>query len=85
MNATGADFEDFLAGPDPDPTLVRPARKDETTPRPFPNRLHQRVEATIWTLKGQLGPERHGDRVPAGRWARVVQRLLAPNAAIWHN
>jgi hypothetical protein len=24
-------------------------------------------------------------RVPAGLWARIVQRLLALNAAIWHN
>jgi hypothetical protein len=24
-------------------------------------------------------------RVPAGLWTRVVQRLLALNAAIWHN
>ena len=23
--------------------------------------------------------------MPAGLWARVVQRLLALNAAIWHN
>jgi len=23
--------------------------------------------------------------VPAGLWARVVQRLLALNTAIWHN
>jgi hypothetical protein len=28
---------------------------------------------------------RHGGRVPAGLWARIVQRLLALNAAIWHN
>jgi hypothetical protein len=33
----------------------------------------------------QLGLERHGGRVPAGLWARVVQRLLALNAAIRHN
>ena len=29
--------------------------------------------------------EHHGGRVPAGLRARVVQRLLALNAAIWHN
>jgi hypothetical protein len=33
----------------------------------------------------QLGLERHGGRVPAGLRACVVQRLLALNAAIWHN
>ena len=36
-------------------------------------------------LKNQLGLERHGGRVPAGLWARIVQRLLALNACIWHN
>ncbi len=66
-------------------TLIRPARKDEQPPRPFPNWLRQRVEAIIWTLKHQLGLEDHGGRVPAGLWTRIVQRLLALNAAIWHN
>jgi hypothetical protein len=78
----GRDFEASLAGMDLH--LVRPARKDEPR-RPFPGWLRQRVEAIIWTLKGQLGLDRHGGRVPAGLWARVVQRLLALNAAIWHN
>jgi hypothetical protein len=81
----GEDFEEFLAGPDLGLTLVRPARKDEKAPRYFPNWLRQRVEAIIWTLKSQLGLERHGGRVPAGLWARIVQRLLALNACIWHN
>ena len=65
-------------------TLIRPGRKDEK-PRPFPNWLRQRVEAIIWTLKNQLGLERHGGRAAAGLWARIIQRLLALNAAIWHN
>ena len=81
----GEDFEEFLAGPDLDLTLIRPARKDERNTRPVPNWLRQRVEAIIWTLKNQLGLERHGGRVPAGLWARIAQRLLALNAAIWHN
>jgi hypothetical protein len=34
---------------------------------------------------GQFGLDRHGGRVPAGLWTRVVQRLLALNVAIWHN
>jgi hypothetical protein len=80
---SGDDFEEFLTGLGLD--LVRPARKDEKNPRYFPNWLRQRVEAIIWTLKNQLGLERHGGRIPAGLWARVVQRLLALNAAIWHN
>jgi len=65
-------------------SLVREIQAD-APPRPFPNWLRQRVEAIIWTLKNQLGPERHGSRVPAGLRPRIIQRLLALNAAIWHN
>jgi hypothetical protein len=36
-------------------------------------------------LKHQLGLDRPGGRIPAGLWARVVQRLLALNTAIWFN
>jgi hypothetical protein len=81
----GQETETFFAGPDLELSLIRPARKDENTPRPFPNWLRQRIEAIIWTLKHQLGLERHGGRAPAGLWARIVQRLLALNACIWHN
>jgi hypothetical protein len=80
---SGQDTEQFFT--DLDLTLIRPARRDEKTPRPFPNWLRQRVEAIIWTLKNQLGLEDHGGRVPLGLWTRIVQRLLALNAAIWHN
>jgi Transposase DDE domain len=82
---SGEDFEDYLAGDNLSLALIRPARKDETAPRYFPNWLRQRVEAIIWTLKNQLSLERHGGRVPAGLWARILQRLLALNACIWHN
>jgi Transposase DDE domain len=82
---SGEDFEEFFTSGDLGLTLGRPARKDEKKPRRFPNWLRQRVEAIIWTLKNQLGLEHHGGRVPAGLWARVVQRLLALNACIWHN
>ena len=61
---SGEDTEAFFASPDLGLTLVRPARKDEKAPRYFPNWLRQRVEAIIWTLKNQLGLERHGGRVP---------------------
>lgn len=47
--------------------------------------LRQRAGAVIWTLKNQLGLERHGGRIPAGLWARIIQRLLALNTAIWFN
>jgi hypothetical protein len=79
----GEETEAFFAGLDL--ALVRPARTDEHDPGRFPNWLRQRVEAIIWTLKHQLGLEAHGGRVPRGLWTRIVQRLLALNAAIWHN
>jgi hypothetical protein len=79
----GQETEAFFA--DLELLLIRPGRSDEHQPRPFPNWLRQRVEAIIWTLKRQLGLEHHGGRGPAGLWARVVQRLLALNTAIWHN
>ena len=82
---SGEDTEAFFASPDLGLTLIRPARKDEKDPRYFPNWLRQRAEAIIWTLKNQPGLERHGGRVPAGLWARVIQRLLALSAAIWFN
>jgi hypothetical protein len=55
-------------------TLIRPARKDEQAPRYFPNWPGRRIEAIIWTLKNQLGLERHGGRVPAGLCARPAAR-----------
>jgi hypothetical protein len=80
---SGADTEQFFT--DLDLQLIRPARQDEKTPRYFPNWLRQRIEAIIWTLKNQLGLEQHNARVPAGLWTRIIQRLLALNAVIWHN
>ncbi len=80
---SGQQTEEFFAGLEL--ALVRPARRDEHDPGSFPNWLRQRIEAIIWTLKHQLGLEQHGGRVPAGLWARVVQRLLALNATIWFN
>jgi hypothetical protein len=82
---SGHDTEAFFASPGLDLALIRPARKDEKAPRYFPNWLRQRVEAIIWTLKNQLGLERHGGRAPAGLWTRVIQRLLALNSCIWFN
>ena len=46
--------------------------------------MFQRVEAVIWAPKNQLSLEQHGGRLSIGLWARIVQRLLALNAAIWH-
>jgi hypothetical protein len=81
----GQETETFFASPDLGLALIRPARKDDKEPRSFPNWPRQRVEAITWTLKNQLGLERHGGRVPGGLWTRAVQRLLAPNTCTWHN
>ncbi|WP_067818851.1 hypothetical protein [Actinomadura kijaniata] len=43
------------------------------------------IEAVIWTLKNQLGLERHRARTTDGLWTRISQRIVALNAAIWHN
>jgi hypothetical protein len=37
------------------------------------------------TFKGQLDLEQHGGHTPGGVVARVLQRILALTAAIWHN
>lgn len=67
--------------------LIRPARKGET-PRPgrqFLKPLRQRIESVFDTLKGQLGLEQHGGRTISGVISRVMRRLLALTAVIWHN
>jgi transposase len=82
---TSAEFEQFLT--DHDATLIRPARKDET-PRPgarFLKPLRQIIESINATLKTQLSLELHGGHTQQGVLVRVLQRLLALTAAIWHN
>lgn len=67
--------------------LLRPARRDES-PRAGAHLfkpLRQTVESINQTLKGQLDLERHGGRTPAGVIARVLVRILALTAVIWHN
>jgi hypothetical protein len=68
-------------------TVVRPAYRNEA---PRPGRLllravRQTIESVNDTLKDQLGLEHHGGRTTAGVAVRVLQRLLAMTAAIWHN
>lgn len=68
-------------------TLIRPSLKSEP-PRPgqrFLRPFRQIIESVNQTLKAQLDLERHGGRKPAGVCARILQRLLALTAAIWHN
>jgi Transposase DDE domain len=84
-NYYGRQFEQHLAGLGV--RLLRPARKGE------PQRagahlfkpLRQLIESVNATFKGQLDLERHGGRTPAGVAVRVLQRILALTAAIWHN
>ena len=47
--------------------------------------LRQVIESVNDTLKGQLDLERHGGRTVDGVTVRVLQRILALTAAIWHN
>ena len=68
-------------------TLIRPATKTEA-PRPgrrFLKPFRQIIESVNNTLKTQLDLERHGGRTKPGVIARILQRLLALTAAIWHN
>jgi len=67
--------------------LLQPARKGEAARagahlfKP----LRQIIESVNDTFKGQLDLEQHGGHTPAGVMARVLQRILALTAAIWHN
>nr|WP_279580051.1 hypothetical protein [Fodinicola feengrottensis] len=66
---------------------LRPARKGETE-RPGAHLfkpLRQVIESINQTFKNQLDLERHGSRTPNGVIVRVLQRVLALTAAIWHN
>ena len=68
-------------------TLIRPNLKSEKQ-RPggrYLKAFRQTIESVNETLKGQLDLERHGGRKKPGVCARVLQRLLALTAAIWHN
>lgn len=67
--------------------LVRPARRDEP-PRRGARQLkplRQIIESINATLKTQLSLERHGGHSPQGVLVRILQRLLALTATIWHN
>ncbi|MGK5553367.1 IS982 family transposase [Actinomadura kijaniata] len=81
----GRAFEAELA--ERDLRLLRPAHKGEA-PRPGTalfKPLRQVIESINQTLKGQLELERHGGRTVAGVLARVLSRVLALTAAVWHN
>jgi hypothetical protein len=67
--------------------LLRPARKgeDERVGASLFKPLRQLIESVNQTFKGQLDLERHGGRTGVGVAVRVLQRILALTAVIWHN
>jgi hypothetical protein len=79
------EFETFLSGHGL--TLLRPAHKRDRgrVTSPLLKPLRQLIESVNATLKVQLDLERHGGRTPGGVTVRVLQRLLALTAVIWHN
>jgi Transposase DDE domain len=84
-NYFGRAFEEDLT--ERELVLLRPVRKGEAR-RAGQNLfkpLRQVIESVNWTLKGQLDLERHGGRTPDGILARILARILALTAAIWHN
>lgn len=67
--------------------LIRPTYGKQT-PRAhqrFLRPFRQIIESVNPTLKARLDLKRHGGRKPPGDCARVLQRLLALTATIWHN
>jgi hypothetical protein len=84
-NYFGREFEARLA--EAKVKLLRPARKGEPE-RPGSalfKPLRQVIESINQTFKGQLNLEQHGGHTIAGATVRVLQRILALTAAIWHN
>jgi hypothetical protein len=67
--------------------IIRPAhgRERNRVTSPLLKPLRQLIESVNATLKVQLDLERHGGRTPGGVVTRVLQRILALTAAIWHN
>ena len=84
-NYYGREFEHLLA--EWGVRLLRPARQGElqrASERLF-KPLRQLIESVNATFKGQLDLEQHGGHTRARVWVRVLQRILALTAAIWHN
>jgi len=84
-NYFGRTFEADLT--ERDLVLLRPVRKGEArrAGQELLKPLRQVIESVNWTFKGQLDLERHGGKTPEGIIARVLTRILALTAAIWHN
>jgi hypothetical protein len=84
-NYFGRDFENAIA--DSDLALLRPVRKGEAprAGKQLFQPLRQVIESVNQTLKAQLDLEGHGGRTGDGILARILYRILALTAAIWHN
>ena len=67
--------------------LIRPATRRERPRRGQPQlrAMRQIIESINQTLKAKLSLEHHGGHTQQGVATRIVQRLLALTAAIWHN
>ena len=72
---------------DRDVTVVRPAYRNEAPRpgRPLLRAVRQTIESVNDTFKGQLDLEQHGGHTPTGVTIRILQRILALTAAMWHN
>ena len=68
-------------------TVIRPSYKGEKTRpgRAMLRAVRQSIESVNDTFKGQLDLEQHGARSTDGVAVRILQRVLALTAAIWHN
>ena len=84
-NYFGRDIEQVVA--DSDMMLLRPVRKGVApwTGRQLFKPLRQVIVSVNQTLKAQLDLEGHGGRTEEGILARILYRLLALTAVIWHN
>ena len=84
-NYFGRDFEQLLA--DSHLIMLRPVRKGEArrAGKELFKPLRQVIESVNQTLKAQLDLEGHGGRTEDGIVVRILYRILALTAAIWHN
>nr|WP_237694917.1 IS982 family transposase [Streptomyces sp. SID5468] len=84
-NYYGREFELDLA--ERHLVLLRPARRGEAerSGAHLFKPLRQVIESINQTFKGQLDLERHGGKSPAGVVVRILSRILALTAVVWHN
>ena len=68
-------------------TVIRPAYRTEPARpgRSLLRAVRQTIKSVNDTFKGQLDLEQHGGRTIIGVAVRILQRVLALTAAIWHN